>query len=309
MTKVTHFITFIFIASILLIGCGEDESPVIVTPIEVVSTTPENNGTMDVSGSISITFDKPVKTVKVIPETGGEGTGELSKFDTVYTWQPIKPLPAGETAFKVEYKDEAGNEFTHVFTVNVLPLEIVGIVSTSPPDGGTIAPNGWLSIIFDKPPKSVFVNDSPAILVGTEAIWEVRGLDKGESEIKIEWEDEEGKKEKVIKLNVVQKVRLLSTSPQSGGQIEADKTLVLTMRFDNPPKRVFVGGEGAQLQGTTATWSSHGSLPVGRVELKIEWEDDEGWKDEVFWISVIKPRDTTPHKDSGLKAQRWRKRC
>ena len=198
-----------------------------------------------------------------------------------------------------EYKNIVLSELAS-YSIKNLPAIVLTIVSTSPTDGGTIEVPGKLTIQFDYPPKSVLVNGNKAYLRGTVATLDLRRYRSGEFEFRIEWEDDEGKKQEVIKLDVIEprkppgKVRW--TSPPNGGIMQTNGRLKIT--FDNPVKDVTVNGIRATGSGKSWTWNAT-RLTRGRAILEINWTNHDGSKDSYSITVTVKdtrPPDTTPPK-------------
>ena len=110
--KILTITTLILLVSIMLIGCGEEESPL---PASVLETTPLDNGDMAANGILTIKFDNPPKagTVKV---NGTHATGS----GTSYTWTGTELTPDEASTLNIELIYDIGNHVSHTITFCVL---------------------------------------------------------------------------------------------------------------------------------------------------------------------------------------------
>jgi hypothetical protein len=165
------------------------------------------------------------------------------------------------------------------YSIKNLPRFIAKIISNSPADGEKIeVPGGEFKIQFDYPPKFVLVNGEEIVFKGTIATWNLWKYKTGESEFQIEWEDEEGRKQQVIKLNVIVIVKF---DPPDGGEMPANGQLKIS--FDNAVKLVTVNGIPAEGFDKSWTWHAVGLTP-GVRKLTIEWMNDDGSKTSYYII-------------------------
>ena len=194
------------------------------------------------------------------------------------------------------------------YSIKNLPATVLKIVSTSPTDGGTIEVPGKLTIQFDYPPKSVLVNGNKAYLRGTVATSDLRRYGSGESEFRIEWEDDEGKKQKVITLNIVRKgtvAAVTAVTPPAGSQIAPNQEI--TIAFDNPVTNVTV--DGIRAIGSGKAWKFKGDL-TGKRGINIVWTNEDGSAGGPYPIAYTvrvvdrePPRIASSHPKDGAKDQ------
>jgi hypothetical protein len=110
----------------------------------------------------------------------------------------------------------------------------------------------------------------------------------GEFEFQIEWEDDEGKKQKAIKLNIVRKFAIvIGVNPPEGSVIPANQEITIT--FDNPVTNVTVNGIRAI--GSGNAWKFKGDL-TGQRGINIAWTNEDGSAGEGKYVAYA--ADTTP---------------
>jgi len=118
----------------IMLGCGGGDETTTVNPPVLVSTSPAAGGEMASNGSISITFDKAMKTVTV------NGTA-ATVAGKVATWQATGLTPGPVTLTIDGTSSDGGTLATATVALTAIapdttPPNIVG-ASCNPPNGAT----------------------------------------------------------------------------------------------------------------------------------------------------------------------------
>jgi hypothetical protein len=84
----------------LLWGCGQDPDAEIVP--KVVSVTPGDGGSMADNGTITVIFNKEMKSVKISVSDYENAATDLSEDKTAATWHPLThKIPCGDKTIEV----------------------------------------------------------------------------------------------------------------------------------------------------------------------------------------------------------------
>ena len=160
--------------------------------------------------------------------------------------------------------------------INILDLVLVAshfgetvrlpavLESVAPADGSELIPNDSITLMFDRPPEDVTLNDG--VFTITDNTVTITGpFTSGTLELTITWADGSER----LTYTVHQPADFVSAEPAADSEIIPSDSITLT--FDHPPEDVTVSDGVAKITDNTVTIA--GPFTPGTLELTVTWAD------------------------------------